>query len=338
VLSIPYTFKLKEHTSFKFTKKENTDMTVLYYTRVDNAVCYETPYLNLVRKIMTVGETRNDRTGTGTLSIFGHQIRFDISEFVPLLTTKFVPWKSCLHELLWFLRGSTDSRELEAKKVGIWKGNTRRDFLDKRGLTHLPEGDIGAGYGFQWRHFGADYTNCEADYSGQGTDQIATVIRQLKEDPMSRRIVLSAWNPEALDKMALPPCHILCQFYVSYPVVVGSNNPDNSPWLSCHLYQRSQDVFLGAPFNLFSYTALTYLLAKICGMRPRELIVSTGDTHIYKDHLVAMKEQIQRIPLAAPVLTVSPAVATKKIEEITIDDFSLEGYFHHPRLYGAMSV
>jgi thymidylate synthase len=365
MLTISYTFKLKHRFTITLpasaSAAQATDpiqVVCLYYTHCDNACCQETPYLNMVRKILTTGESRKDRTGTGTLSIFGHQIRFDIRETVPLLTTKFVPWKSCLHELLWFLRGSTDSRELEAKHVGIWKGNTRRAFLDQRGLTNLPEGDIGAGYGFQWRHFGAEYQNCETDYSGQGTDQIAEVIRQLKEDPFSRRIVLSAWNPASLKDMALPPCHILCQFYVSYPASTSAStnesdfgnlnsatendnnnhNENTMPWLSCQMYQRSQDVFLGAPFNIFSYTALTYLLAKICKMRPRELIVTTGDTHIYKDHILAMKEQLQRIPLTAPILTVSPSVASKDFKDITVEDFTLDGYFYHPRIYGSMSV
>lgn len=325
-LTIPYTFKLRH----VIPLVSPGGGSVLYYTHDSSSQCHETPYLNLVRSILNHGESREDRTGTGTLSMFGHQVRFDIRESVPLLTTKFVPWKSCIKELLWFLKGHTDSRELEADGVGIWKGNTRREFLDQRGLTDLPEGDIGAGYGFQWRHFGAEYTNCEADYTGCGHDQIKEVIRQLKHDPMSRRILFSAWNPAALNRMALPPCHVLCQFYVSMKT--------GSPVLSCHMYQRSQDVFLGAPFNIFSYTALTYLLAKICGMTPGELVITTGDTHIYKDHIEAMREQIRRMPLAAPVLTVADAVAEKSIDDITIDDFSLEGYFYHPRLYGKMSV
>lgn len=325
-LTIPYTFKLKQ----VIPMTEGSNIAVLYYIQDASSVCHETPYLNLVRSILTHGEPRDDRTGTGTLSVFAHQIRFDIRESVPLLTTKFVPWKSCLQELLWFLKGRTDSRELEAVGVGIWKGNTRRAFLDQRGLTDLPEGDIGAGYGFQWRHFGAPYVNCETDATGSGYDQITEVIRQLKHDPMSRRILFSAWNPAALDRMALPPCHVLCQFYVSMKT--------GSPVLSCHMYQRSQDVFLGAPFNIFSYTALTYLLAKMCGMTPGELVISTGDTHIYKDHIEAMREQMRRMPLAAPVLTVADAVAEKSIDDITVADFQLHGYFYHPKLYGKMSV
>jgi thymidylate synthase len=328
-LYIPYMFLLKT------VRQPLEGMTILYYVQNESSVCHETPYINLVRSILNHGESRTDRTGTGTLSIFAHQLRFDISESVPLLTTKFVPWRSCIQELLWFLKGRTDSRELEAAGVSIWKGNTRREFLDQRGLTHLPEGDIGAGYGFQWRHFGATYGTCESDYTGAGYDQISEVIRQLKEDPTSRRILFSAWNPGALHQMALPPCHVLCQFYVSAGVGTGASK---KPRLSCHMYQRSQDVFLGAPFNIFSYTALTYLLAKMCDMVPHELILSTGDTHIYKDHLEQMKEQLRRMPLAAPVLRVSDAVVSKSIDDLSLDDFNVEGYFYHPRLYGKMSV
>lgn len=332
-LFIPYTFQLKK--VFQLA----SDASLLYYIHNISSICHETPYINLVRSIMNSGEHRADRTGTGTISLFGHQLRFDISETVPLLTTKFVPWKSCIQELLWFLKGRTDSRELESVGVGIWKGNTRREFLDQRGLSHLPEGDIGAGYGFQWRHFGGEYQTCETDYTGSGYDQIAEVIRQLKEDPTSRRILFSAWNPMALSQMALPPCHVLCQFYVSNkPNGRAGDFGTPKPRLSCHMYQRSQDVFLGAPFNIFSYTALTYLLAKICNMVPHELIISTGDTHIYKDHVEQMKEQLKRMPLVAPILCVSETVAEKSIDDITLEDFNVEGYFYHPRLYGKMSV
>lgn len=330
VLTIPYTFKLKKVFTSSVDPNIPNSIKILHYTHCPTNQCMETPYLNTVKHILNNGELRDDRTGTGTISIFGNQIRFDISEYVPLLTTKFVPWKSCIQELLWFVKGKTDSKELEAVKVNIWKDNTTRAFLDNRGLVHLPEGDIGAGYGFQWRHFGADYVDCHTDYEGKGFDQIADVIRQLRENPTSRRILFSAWNPAFLGKMALPPCHVLCQFYVSFK--------DNQKYLSCQMYQRSQDVFLGAPFNIFSYTALTYMLAKMCDMKPKELIISSGDTHIYKDHVEQMKEQIRRMPLTPPILKVSDSIVTKDIDDITIQDFELDGYFYHPRLYGKMSV
>jgi len=257
-------------------------------------------------------------------------MRFDISKYVPLLTTKFVPWRACIHELLWFLKGSTNSKELENVKVNIWKDNTSREFLDSRGLQSLPEGDIGAGYGFQWRHAGASYVDCLTDYTNEGFDQIADVINQLRTNPTSRRIMFCAWNPSALGMMALPPCHVLCQFYVSMK--------DGNKFLSCQMYQRSQDVFLGAPFNIFSYAVLTHILAKMCDMKPKELIIVSGDTHIYKDHVEQMREQLKRIPLSPAQLVLSDEIAQKSIDDLSIDDFQLEGYFYHPRIYGKMSA
>jgi thymidylate synthase len=292
----------------------------------------ENEYLELLQKILKYGKTRKDRTGTGTLSIFGSQLRFDISKNVPLLTTKFVAWKAVIKELLWFLRGETDSKILESQGVKIWQGNTTRDFLDNRGLIHLPEGDIGAGYGFQWRYFGAEYTHCKDDYTFQGYDQIASIIHQLKNDPYSRRIFMSAWNPIALDGMALPPCHVSCQFYVE-------EDEKGNRHLSCHMYQRSVDVFLGLPFNIFSSTVLTYILAKMCGMIPKELIISTGDTHIYKNHLDQIKTQLSRDLKSPPVLKINRELNDiTDIERLTIEDFELENYIYHPAIKGDMAI
>lgn len=326
---IPYQFLLKDIIDVE-TEPGRSVVSMCLYEYVENVLCVESSYLHTVKRILSDGEERGDRTGTGTVSVFGNMMRFDISEYVPLLTTKFVPWRACIHELLWFLRGCTDSKELEAVKVNIWKDNTSKDFLEKRGLGHLPEGDIGAGYGFQWRHFGAKYTDCHTDYTNQGVDQIKEVIRQLKEEPTSRRILFSAWNPSALNDMALPPCHVMCQFYVSFK--------DDEKYLSCQMYQRSQDVFLGAPFNIFSYTVLTHLLAKMTGMKPKELIITSGDTHIYKDHVEQMREQVTRSPLTPPRLRILDSVLDKTVDEISIEDFVLEGYMHHAKLYGKMSV
>ena len=324
-LTIPYTFKLT-----CVSKPPGSGLKIWSYSRCETSLCLETPYLNTVRDILSNGEPRDDRTGTGTISIFGNTMRFDISNYVPLLTTKFVPWRACIHELLWFLTGSTNSTELENVKVNIWKDNTSREFLDSRGLQSLPEGDIGAGYGFQWRHAGASYVDCLTDYTNEGFDQIADVINQLRTNPTSRRIMFCAWNPSALGMMALPPCHVLCQFYVSMK--------DGNKFLSCQMYQRSQDVFLGAPFNIFSYAVLTHILAKMCDMKPKELIIVSGDTHIYKDHVEQMREQLKRIPLSPAQLVVSDEVAQKSIDDLSIDDFQLEGYFYHPRIYGKMSA
>ena len=284
-------------------------------------------YLRLCNQVLKHGEKRIDRTGTGTLSIFGEQMKFDISQSIPILTTKRVPWKSCIEELLWFLRGNTNSKDLDHKGVKIWNGNSSREFLDQCGLNHLEDGDCGANYSFQWRHFGASYVDCHTDYSHQGTDQIAYIETLLKEEPTSRRIFLSAWNPCDLDKTVLPPCHVSCQFYV-----------DNNNGLSCHLYQRSCDMFLGVPWNILSYSILTYILAFRNGFSPKSLTISTGDTHVYLNHLEQIKTQSVREPLAYPKLLLRPSIKEKSIEDISVDDFEMIGYFPHPTIKGTMSV
>lgn len=211
----------------------------------------EQQYLDLIREIIETGNEKRDRTGVGTRSLFGRTMRFDISQTFPLLTTKKVFWKGVVEELLWFLRGSTYGKELSNKGVHIWDGNGSREFLDKLGFKDRVEGDLGPVYGFQWRHFGAKYTTWDANYSGQGVDQIQDVIRRLKNDPDSRRHIVNAWNVADLSKMALPPCHVLFQFYV------------NDGKLSCMLYQRSCDVGLGIPFNIASYALLTVMIARV---------------------------------------------------------------------------
>lgn len=287
----------------------------------------ERVYLDVLQKTFFNGESRPDRTGTGTLSIFGEQTKYDISEYAPVLTTKFVPWKSCIKELLWFLRGETDAKILRDQGVKIWDANSSREFLDKRGLQHLPEGDIGSGYGFNWRHFGAQYNTCNDDYTGEGFDQIEYICNTLKTDPYSRRIFLSAWNPAVMETTALPPCHLSAQFYVSA-----------DKQLSCHMYQRSNDQFLGQPWNMLSYTALTYLFAKKCEMSPKELIISCGDSHIYKDHLKQVEELLCRTPYKPPKLVVSDDVIVKEWKDITIDDFDLQDYVYHPAIKANMSA
>ena len=194
----------------------------------------------MVREVIAEGVKRGDRTGTGTLSVFGRQMRFDLREGFPLLTTKRVFWRGVAEELLWFIRGSTSAKELQEKNIHIWDGNGSREFLDKNGLGHREEGDLGPVYGFQWRHFGADYQDMHADYSGQGVDQLAEVIDKIRNKPEDRRIIISAWNPAAIPEMALPPCHCFCQFYVA------------NGELSCQLYQRSCDMGLGVPLNIAS--------------------------------------------------------------------------------------
>ena len=307
---------------------DNIKYRFVTYKRLDTPSKSESSYLSLLEDILQNGKMRNDRTGTGTLSVFGRQLRFDISKSIPALTTKQLAWKTCIKELLWFLKGQTDANVLKKQGVNIWNLNTTRDFLDGRGLYDLPEGDIGAGYGFQWRHFGADYVNCNHSYGeDEGVDQINDVIRQLKEDPYSRRIVVSAWNPNALCKMALPPCHVLFQFYV-----------DDEKRVSCHMYQRSVDCFLGLPFNIFSYATLTYVIAKMCNLNPHELIISTGDTHIYNNHIDVVKEQLKRSPYPLAKLHVNDEVFEKTVDDLTVDDFTLIGYLCHPALKAEMSA
>jgi thymidylate synthase len=283
-------------------------------------------YLKLAKKVLKNGILKSDRTGTGTLSLFGEQMKFDLKDKIPILTTKFIPWKSCIKELLWFLKGQTNVKILQNEGVSIWNQNSSRQFLDSRKLYNLNENDIGAGYGFQWRHFGDKYINCETNYN-KGIDQIENIIHLLKTDPNSRRIFLSAWNPCDLEKMALPPCHVSCQFYVS-----------ENKYLSCHLYQRSMDLFLGAPWNILSYSILTYILSKICGYLPNELIISIGDCHIYNDHLDLIKYQLTRLSYTSPQLIIKDSFNQKSIKEYNIEDFEIINYKYHEKINGKMSV
>lgn len=308
----------------------------------------EQAYLDLCQRIIDEGEFRPDRTGTGTRSLFAPpQLRFDLSDDTfPLLTTKRVFSKGIIHELLWFVEGCTDARKLSEKGVKIWEGNGSREFLDKLGLTERREGDLGPVYGFQWRHFGAVYKTCDDDYTGQGFDQLQDVIHKLKTNPYDRRIIMSAWNPPDFGKMALPPCHVFCQFYVSFPDT--SPQPDTTklskvqprPKLSCLLYQRSCDMGLGVPFNIASYALLTKMIAHVVNMDCGEFIHTLGDAHVYLDHLDALKTQIERTPKEFPRLVIKES---RKNEIVSIDDFKYEdfeiiGYEPHKTIKMNMSV
>jgi thymidylate synthase len=293
-------------------------------------------YFDLAANILRNGNEKNDRTEIGTISLFGTQLRFDISKSIPLLTTKQVPFNSIVKELLWILQGNTDAKILQRQKVGIWDGNTSREFLDNRGLHHYPEGVLGAGYGFQLRFHGAKYSPSFADTSKcdtskiGGVDQLQYIEDLLQNDPFSRRIMFSYWNPSDFDKTALLPCHVMCQFYVT--------EENNERYLSCMLIMRSNDVFLGNPFNLVFYSLLTYILAKRCNMKPKELVYTCGDTHIYKNHIEQIKEQMTRVPRPFPCVKLDESIKTKDWVDITIDDFDLIGYFSHPSIKAPMAI
>ncbi len=262
------------------------------------------PYLDLLRNVLDHGTQKNDRTGTGTVSIFGAQLRFDLSAGFPLLTTKKVHLKSIIHELLWFLKGDTNVKYLKDNGVSIWDDWAR------------PDGELGPVYGYQWRSWPV------AD--GRHIDQVSQVIDMLKQNPDSRRMIVSAWNVADLDKMALMPCHAFFQFYVA------------NGKLSCQLYQRSADMFLGVPFNIASYALLTLMVAQVCHLQPGDFVHTFGDTHIYNNHMTQVREQLSRAPRALPVMKLNPAV--KNIFDFRYDDFTLEGYDPHPLIKAPVAV
>ncbi|KAJ7455275.1 thymidylate synthase/dCMP hydroxymethylase domain-containing protein [Mycena galericulata] len=296
----------------------------------------EQQYLDLIRRVLDTGAPRPDRTGTGTLSLFAPPaLRFSLANnTLPLLTTKRTFLRGIVEELLWFVRGATDSTQLSAKGVKIWDGNGSPAFLAARGLGHRRAGDLGPVYGFQWRHFGAPYVDCEADYTGQGVDQLRECIRKIKEDPTDRRIILSAWNPADIPQMALPPCHLLCQFYVHLP---PASAPTEPPKLSCLMYQRSADLGLGIPFNIASYALLTHMLAQVTGTTAHELVIQLGDAHVYRDHVAALEVQLARVPKAFPTLRWARE-GIEDIEQFEYADFVVEGYESHPSIPMKMSV
>lgn len=286
----------------------------------------EVQYLDLIEKILKDGEVKDDRTGVGTKSIFGSQMRFSLRDGrMPLLTTKRVFWRGVCEELLWFLRGETDARLLSDKGVKIWDDNGSREFLDSRGLTTNEVGDLGPVYGFQWRHFGAEYEGREANYNGKGVDQIKQIVETLRKNPNDRRILLSAWNPCAINKMALPPCHIMAQFYVS-----------RSGELSCMMYQRSCDMGLGVPFNIASYSLLTILLAKASGLRPGDFVHTLGDAHVYLNHVEALREQLTRVPRAFPHIRF--VREREFLEDYEFADMEIVDYNPHAAIKMEMAV
>ena len=278
----------------------------------------EYQYLNLIQNILDNGTWENGRNGR-TKSIFGHSMRFSLADGkIPILTTKKTAWKTCLKELLWFIRGETDNKLLQEQNVHIWDGNSSREFLDSRGLTSNPEGILGPIYGRQWRNFNAPYDNQTGKALGKGIDQLQQIIDQLKDPAQrsSRRLIMTAWNPCQLDDMALPPCHIMCQF-----------NVHDGNKLSCSLYQRSCDTALGESFNIASYSFLTHLLAKHCDLEAYEFVYFKGNCHIYEQHIEGMKIQIERKPFPFP--TVSIKEVRENINDYQVEDFVVTGYQHH---------
>ncbi|KAB2970591.1 thymidylate synthase [Zoogloea sp.] len=261
-------------------------------------------YLELMRHVAERGHRKDDRTGTGTLSVFGWQMRFDLAEGFPLLTTKKLHTRSIIHELLWFLRGDTNIRYLKDNGVSIWD-----EWADENG-------ELGPVYGKQWRRWEAP--------DGRSIDQISQLVEALKKNPDSRRHIVSAWNPSEVDRMALPPCHALFQFYVA-----GGK-------LSCQLYQRSADIFLGVPFNIASYALFTLMVAQVCGYEPGDFVWTGGDCHLYLNHLEQTKLQLSREPRALPTLRINPEV--KDIFAFKFEDFTLEGYDPHPHISAPVAV
>ncbi len=290
-------------------------------------------YLDLCRKILTDGSYKDDRTGTGTYSLFGYQMRFNLGEGFPLLTTKKVFLRGIIHELLWFIAGDTNIKYLVDNNVHIWddwaykaykeskdyKGETMKEFADKiKSLDKDDEfvktyGELGPVYGRQWRNF-----------NNQGIDQLSNLIEQIKTNPNSRRLIITAWNPAEVDEMALPPCHSFMQFYVK----------DGK--LSCQLYQRSADTFLGVPFNIASYALFTMMIAQVCGLEVGDFVHTFGDVHIYSNHLDQINLQLSREPRQLPRMKINPNV--KSIFDFKIDDFTLEGYDPYPAIKGAVAV
>jgi thymidylate synthase len=280
----------------------------------------ELQYLDLIRDILSNGTARGDRTGTGTLSKFGATMRFSLrNEVFPLFTTKKVFWRGVVEELLWFISGETNAKVLHDRGVHIWDANASREFLDRRGLTSNETWDLGPVYGYQWRHFGAQYP----DRAG-GVDQLLGCIEQLKADPNDRRVIMSAWNPVDIPKMALPPCHVMCQFLVS----------DGE--LTCIMYQRSADMGLGVPFNVASYALLTCMMAQVCGLKPGEFVHMLGDAHVYLNHVEPLRSQIARTPRPFPSLVLNKDI--KDITKFKAEDVAILGYLPHDSIKMEMAV
>ena len=312
---------MSEHEEFKSLPYINDILVKKDVTNDNSRNKEEFQYLNLIQNILDNGFLEEGRNGR-TKSIFGGSMRFSLKNGrIPILTTKKLAWKTCLKELLWFIRGETDNKKLQRENVHIWDENDSKDFKKNIGLSHYPEGILGPIYGYQWRHYNAPYdvrSGDVLDKNQNGIDQLQYIIEQLKnpETRNSRRLIMTAWNPCQLNKMALPPCHVMCQF-----------NVHDGNKLSCIMYQRSVDVPVGSPFNITSYSFLTHLLAKHCGLEACEFIYFMGNCHIYEEHLDVIKEQLERQPLEFPNLEI--VNKRENINDYLVDDFQIIGYKSH---------
>lgn len=343
---VPWNYKLIEYTDKIQSTNQNFQcrfMVFLNTSKINDiydinckyvrSISEEGKYIDLITKILKSRNLREDRTGTGTLSLCAEQLRYNISENVPIFTTKSVPWKSAIEELLWMLRGSVDTKELEDKKINIWKGHTSREFLDSRGLTDYPEGQLLYGYGHQIRNAGGDTikcNNCESDIKIEGTDQLKKIEESLRSDPFSRRHIWNLWTANQIDKMPLPPCHNQVQFYVE--------KIQEKMYLTCVVSLRSNDIFLGNPFNTVAYTVLTYILALRTGMLPKELVINIGDAHIYLNHVNQVTEQISRYCRSLPVLVLDEKLRTIDWNEMNISHFDLVGYYPDKSIKAPMAI
>lgn len=293
----------------------------------------EQAYLDLIKKCIEYGDYRIDRTKVGTYSLFGEQLIFDLNgQILPLLTTKEVKVKSILKELLWIIKGQTDSEILNENNVKIWNSNGSRDFLNSLGFFNRKEGDLGPIYGFQWRHVGANYIDSQTDYrTCEGIDQLKQVVQDLKINKNSRRMIICSWNPIQIPEMVLPPCHCLVQFYVR-----------KETYLDCQLYQRSADLGLGVPFNIASYCFLMYVLGKWCNLIPGRFIHTFGDVHVYSNHVENLKIQLTRKPYKFPTVEFKGNFTLENINNVTMDEwcdsFNINNYVHHPFIKLDMAV
>ena len=334
---IPEKYRIVEKTELE------PGVTLLKYQDMSDTQSDENNYLNLLRKVLKKGEKKDDRTGIGTLSLVGQRLKFrlynknDLNStdiILPLLTTKKMFLRGIILELLMFIRGDVNTKKhLADKEVKIWEGNTSREFLDKIGLQDIEEGSLGKGYSFQWRSWGSSYTSIDTDHKkqGDGIDQLKNVIDTLKSDPYSRRIILSAWNVSDLNKMALPPCHILYQFIVS--------NKNGKQYLNCVMTQRSADLFLGEPFNTCSTALLTILISKVVKMIPGKIVINIGDAHIYNNAIDQCKTQIVRIPYKFPKIFLKKELHfIEDLENLSYEDFQLTDYHCHPPISATMAV